>query len=472
MFWRKKTPPASGPASGGAGASSGGSAGPSAGGSSGASAQTPSAIVRATESGIDRKRFEALLTSIAQVSQTLDLEELLTHIVDSSVDYTGAERGLLILCDEKGELEVRVARARDKKPFVGAPRFARSIVRKVIDTHQPVRATVSSDSEAADMGSSFVDLKLRAMMCVPLIARAREGGEKERGALYVDSKAATREFKAEDLELFQALGQHISISLENARLHVASLEKARMEESLEIAQQIQKGLMPQIPENVPGYDLHGWYQPAERTTGDFFDFVRTRDGRLGVVLGDVAGHGIGPALITATAQAQLRAYLKMMDDPGAIVTLVNQDLASRMDDSRFLTLFVAVLAPDGTLSALNAGQTPPLLWRAKTKTIETLRRDGPALGMVADHEYEGAKRVQLEPGDVLLVLTDGFVEARSATDPDQLFEEAGVRKVLEPLAASNASARAITEALVQAALSFAGGRREDDMTVVAVRRTA
>lgn len=470
MFWKKKTPPGPPPAAPAAKAAATPSA--NAGASATPSSEPASDALWSGDPGIDRRRFEALLTSIAQVSQTLDLDELLTHIVDSSVDYTGAERGLLILCDERGELEVRVARARDKKPVPGVPRFARSIVRKVIDTHQPVRATVSSESEAADMGSSFVDLKLRAMMCVPLVARAREGGEAERGALYVDSKAATREFKAEDLELFKALSQHISISLENARLHIASLEKARMEESLEIAQQIQKGLMPQIPENVPGYDIHGWYQPAERTTGDFYDFVRTRDGRLGVVLGDVAGHGIGPALITATAQAQLRAFLKMMDDPGAIVTLVNQDLASRMDESRFLTLFVAVLAPDGMLSSLNAGQTPPLLWRAKTRTIETLTRDGPALGMVADFEYASGQRLKLEPGDVLLVLTDGFVEARSLNEPDKLFDESGVRAVLERLATADASARAITEALVKEALAFSGGRREDDMTVVAVRRNS
>ena len=425
---------------------------------------------------VDRRRFEALLSSIAEVSQTIDLETLLTHIVDISIDHTGAERGFLVLSetggDSKGELTVRVARMRGKKPVPGEVRFARTIVRKVLDTREPVRATVNSDSEALDLGTSVFDLKLRAVMCVPLVARARPGGESQTGVLYVDSKAATREFKPEDLALFAALSQHISIALENARLHLDSLERAKLDQSLEIASQIQQGLMPPIPENVPGYDVFAWYRPAERTSGDFYEVVSTKNGRLGVALGDATGHGIGPALITATAQAQLRAYMRMMADPGAIVSLVNQDLGPRMDDGLFLTLFVAVFAADGQLSTLNAGQTPPILWRARTGSFETIRADGPALGMMDEFEYASRAPLQLEQDDVLLAVTDGFVEARCAKDPDQLFGEEGVRGVLARAVSAGASSKAITEALVNAVLEYAGGKRDDDMTVVVIRRKA
>jgi len=424
------------------------------------------------DTNVDRRRFEALLSSIAEVSQTIDLEALLTHIVDISVDHTGAERGFLVLKDGASELTVRVARSRGKKPVAGEVRFARTIVRRVLESRQAVRATVNSDSEALDLGTSVFDLKLRAVMCVPLVARAREGGEAEHGVLYVDSKAATREFKPEDLSLFAALSQHISIALENARLHKDSVEKARMEQAMEIASTIQQGLMPQIPEDVAGYDVFGWYRPAERTSGDFYEVVCTKQGRLGIALGDATGHGIGPALITATAQAQLRAYMRMMADPGAIVTLVNQDLATRMDDGLFLTLFVAVFGADGSLATLNAGQTPPLLWRAATGTLEVLRADGPALGMMGEFEYAAGEPRQLEPGDVLLVLTDGFVEARAVGDSDRLFGESGVRTLLEAQARAGASPKVITEALVEAVLDFAGGKREDDMTIVVVRRKA
>jgi serine phosphatase RsbU (regulator of sigma subunit) len=421
----------------------------------------------------DRRSVQMLLAAIARVSESRDLDSLLSYIVDTSIEITDAERGFLLLPDASGELKVHVARARGKQAVSGPVRFSTSVVKRVLETLEPVRATVNSDSEALELGTSVFDLKLRAVMCVPLVTQKREGprGAPQHGALYVDSKAATREFKHQDLALFSALSHHISIALENARLHLESLEKVRLERSLEIASQIQSGLMPQATEAVPGYDVFGWYRPAERTTGDFYDVVKTRNGRLGIVVGDVTGHGIGPALITATAQASLRAYLRLLDDPASMVSMLNQELGPRMDDGLFLTLFMGLFGSDGTLQVVNAGQTPPLVWRARTSTIERIDGHGPALGMMDEFEYTEGPRLALEKGDTLVAFTDGFVEARAATDSERMFEETGVRKTLESCARRGASAKELTESLVQAALEFTGGKREDDMTIVAVRRT-
>jgi phosphoserine phosphatase RsbU/P len=425
------------------------------------------------ETGVDRRSVEVLLDAIARVSESRDLETLLDYIVDTSIEVTGAERGFLILLDPAGGLVVRVARQKGRRPLEEEARFSTSVVKRVLEDGEPVRATVTSESEALELGTSVFDLKLRAVMCVPLAARSPDdGGAAETGALYVDSKAATREFSHEDLSLFAALSKHISIALENARLQLASVEKVRLEQSLEIASAIQSGLMPPIPDNVPGFEVHGWYKPAERTSGDFFDFVRTKAGHLAVVVGDVTGHGIGPALITATAQASLRSYLRVLASPSEVVSMLNSDLAERMETGMFLTLFLALLEPDGRVQVLNAGHTPPLLWRAATKTIEGVAGHAPALGMIADFPYEAGAPLGLERGDVLVAFTDGFVEARSSEAPDSLFDESGMRAVLERCAAESRSAREITEALVQAALEFAAGNSEDDMTVVAVKRTA
>lgn len=425
------------------------------------------------EQSIDRRSVEVLLVAIARVSQSRDLESLLVYIVDTSIEVTGAERGLLLLGDGEGRLNIRVARARGGQNVGGDVRFSTSVVKRVLEKHEPVRATVTSDSEALELGTSVFDLKLRAVMCVPLVTQAQTAtaSRAEHGALYVDSRAATREFKHEDLSLFAALSQHVSIALENARLHFDSLEKAKLDRSLEIASQIQGGLMPQVPRDVPGYDIFGWYRPAERTTGDFYDFTRTRGERFAVVVGDVTGHGLGPALITATAQASLRSYLRVLDDLGAIVTMLNQDLGPRMDDGLFLTLFVALFGPDGKLSVINAGQTPPLIYRRATKQIERITGNAPALGMMDDFEYSEIRQYQLAPGDVLVAFTDGFVEARSDKNPDEFFAELGMAKVLERYAGANSTAEELTSALVKGALEFAGGKREDDMTVVTVRRT-
>ena len=230
--------------------------------------------------------------------------------------------------------------------------------------------------------------------------------------------------------------------------------------------------MPKAPPSIDGYDVFGWYRPAEHATGDFYDFVRTKDGRLAVVLGDVTGHGIGPALITATAQASLRSYAKVLPDPGSVVTMLNQDLAERIDSGMFLTLFVAILGPDGQLEHVNAGHTPPLVWRKASGTIEAIAGTGPALGMMDDYEYETGPPLQLEAGDRLVIFTDGLVEARHRDRPDRFFGEEGVRAVMSELAFEDHTAEGLTESLVKSALEFSEGVREDDMTVVVVRRTS
>ena len=169
----------------------------------------------------DRHQVRVLLDAIAKVSESRDLDSLLQHVVDSAVETTGAEQGLLIMLDEEGGQSVRVARTRELatglgRAMEGEVKYSTSVVGKVLKEDSPLRTTVQTDAEALELGASVFDLKLRAVMCVPL-SSGQESQTQLRGALYVDSKAATREFKDEDLSLFYALAQHIAIALENAQ---------------------------------------------------------------------------------------------------------------------------------------------------------------------------------------------------------------------------------------------------------------
>ncbi len=434
----------------------------------------------------DTRSLGVLLDAIARVSASRDLETLLDYVVDSSVEATGAERGFLVLIDAKsGKQVVRVARSlrpSGEADSIGRDsQYSTSVVKRVVESQEPIRTSVQKDSEELDLGNSVFDLKLRAVMCVPLTSRVNEeapgspspgagGSALPRGALYVDSRAATRDFKHEDLALFHALAQHIAIALENAQLNLHSIERARLERSLEIAAEIQAGLMPKSPPEQAGFELFGWYRSAEHASGDFYDFVKTRDGGVAAVVGDVTGHGVGPALITATAQASLRSYARVLGDPGSVVTMLNSDLSERMDDGMFLTLFVAALGEGSELQMLNAGHTPPLVWRAASQTIESVGADGPALGLMDDLEYRVGKPLTMEKGDILLAFTDGLVEARHPDLPDRLFDEHGVRAVLSDQGFKGASSRELVEALAAAALDFSGNAREDDITILAIRK--
>lgn len=429
------------------------------------------------EAGRDRRTVQVLLEAIARVSEARDLESLLMDIVDSSIELTGAERGLLVMRGAKeGELLVRVARLRGKKPVVGDLRYSTTVAGRVLAEAQPLRAQVHSESEALELGRSVYDLKLRAVMCVPLSSPSPSTppapgtpATPPKGVLYVDSRAATRQFSPPDLALFAALAQHISIAMMNAQLQLDSLEKVRLEQSLELASAIQRDLMPRVP-SIPGWDLAGWYGPAEQTGADFYDFLRAGPGSLALVVGDVTGHGIGPALITASAQGSLRTSLRLNPDPGQVVTLLNQDLCERIEDGRFLTLFLAALDEHGSVRALNAGHAPPLLWSRNDRSMRDIKMCGPALGMLADEVYRAHPPLAMASGDVLVAYTDGLTEARKAGTEDDFYGEEGLRRTLDAAAAEGLDARAICTRLAEAALEHSGGVREDDITVVVARR--
>jgi phosphoserine phosphatase RsbU/P len=425
----------------------------------------------------DQRRTESLLAEVGSISERVsqvaepeDLDELLIYIVDASIARTGAERGMLVLDHGEEEFEVRVARQRGGAPLGAETRYSTSAVRKVLETGEPLKDMFNSSAEAMDLGASVFDLKLRALMCVPL--EAGEGESALRGVLYVDSKAATREFDSRDLSYFSALSVHIAQALRNVKQHLDSLEQVRIEQMLELARIQQGHLMRQVPADFPGFDYIGWYRPAERTTGDFYDFFKVSDGRLAVVVGDVTGHGFASALITHTAQGSIRSTLRLVPDLCKVVTGVNQDLAERMDDGNFVTLFVALLSPDGEVTVLNAGHTPPQVFRSSTGEVTRCGSHGPALGMMADFAYEETETFQLGEGDVLLAFTDGITEARDLNRSDVLLGEDGLEEMFREQAPSAEHARGLTDKLVAEVLQFAKGNCEDDMTMVAVRRTS
>jgi sigma-B regulation protein RsbU (phosphoserine phosphatase) len=424
----------------------------------------------------DRQRVQILLEAIsrvanARVDSAEDLERLLVQIVDLSIEVTDAERGLLLLERAGGEIEVHVARGREARPVTGEVRFSTTIAKRVLDQREPLRATVQSDSEALELAQSVFDLKLRTVMCVPL-STLEEGasGGRPQGALYVDSRAATRQYKQADLSLFMALATQISASMQKARLHLDSLEKLRLEQTLELASSIQRDLMPRAPYALEGFEVHGWYRPAEQAAGDFYDIVKVKGGSLAFAIGDVTGHGIGPALITASAQASLRSFLKLIDDPGQAVSLLNQDLSERMDDGRFLTLFLGVLSPDGQLTYVNGGHPPAMLYRAADRSCTPLEGHGPALGMLEDEIYETSPSLQLEPGDAILAFTDGALEARTTCEKQELLGEEGVQAAFCEAMAAGSTASEVALTLAEHTLEYASGILEDDLTFIVVRR--
>lgn len=247
-----------------------------------------------------------------------------------------------------------------------------------------------------------------------------------------------------------------------------------MKAEIGAATAIQRNLMPRIADGVPGFDICAAYWAANNLSGDFYDLFRANDGRFVVAIGDVTGHGLGPALIAATAQSGLRTCLRLNAEPSMALATLNDDLCERTDEGTFVTLFLAFLSEDGRGEYVNAGHPTPLLWRASTRRIEALRVTGPALGMIESRsmppEASDYGSLSLDPGDVLVGFSDGLIEARSKAEPERFFGNAGVERVLLECIRRSLPVRGIAQRLTRAARELAGVEDEDDLTVLVIRR--
>jgi serine phosphatase RsbU (regulator of sigma subunit) len=409
----------------------------------------------------DARSLQILLDTIGAVTANIDVDSVLHDIVARSLQVTQAERALLFLGDNPDALAVRVAQGREGEALPADQQWSRTVVRRCLEERQAVRSVVQSDREALELGQSVYDLKLRAVMCAPLIAAQRVVG-----VIYVDSRAMRREFSARDLALFSAISAQLAISLENARLHADSIEKVRLQKDVEIAQRIQRHLMPTVPKAQPGVDLALRYFAVEHASGDTYDFVPLDGGRLAVMVGDVTGHGIGAALLMHAAQAALRSYFELIDDLSLVVTRLNQRLVAAVETGNFMSLLVCIVDPAGrAVRFVNAGH--PGLVHVSGGQVTALEKTGMVLGVVGGQEYAVSPTVKLSPGDLLFLHTDGVDEAMSPAR--ETFGEARLHTLLRQLAGK--PAEAVLAGIEQALRAHTGGTFGDDFTMIAVRIT-
>ncbi|MDX1953844.1 MAG: SpoIIE family protein phosphatase [Verrucomicrobiota bacterium] len=239
------------------------------------------------------------------------------------------------------------------------------------------------------------------------------------------------------------------------------------EEQFRVAHDIQQHLFPKVAPVIPGFDLGGASFPAEATGGDYFDYLQMLDDSLGIVVGDVTGHGIGPALLMAETRAYLRVLAKNRDGPGEILTRANLVLAEDVGFERFVTLFLAKLTPaNKSLSFSSAGHVPCYILDQSGQIKKTMKRTGVPLGLRRHTVYETSEVIGLQSGDIVLMLTDGFEEAASPSE--ELF---GVDKILDLVReCRELRAREIVERLHQAVLEFSGEvPQNDDLTAVVIK---
>jgi sigma-B regulation protein RsbU (phosphoserine phosphatase) len=413
----------------------------------------------------DRRNVTILMESVAELYGLMGLDELNRRAVDRAIKVTGAERGILLLDGDQGRLAARVARSRKGQDMPLELRYSRSVVDKVWTTGKPHQTVDAEDPSAHSLGQSIVELRLLSIMAVPLPSRGRN-----LGVLYVDSTVQAKEFTQADFSVMKALGGLIALAVENARLAAAQAEKQRLERELAVARDIQQRLLPKDLPIPAGLDLAAQGHPAEETSGDYYDVIPLADGRLALVVGDVSGHGLGPALFMASTRAVLHSLLHTPASPEQIMGTLNAFLKRDMPVGSFMSLFLGVLDPrTRTLAYVSAGHNPPLLVR-RGGAIEELRRTGPLLGIMDGPVYRLSPPVALASGDVLVLYTDGIYEAQSAKE--EMYGEERFIASLVRYAARGTKAQDVLEGTLGDLFAFTVGRPlDDDVTCLVLRAT-
>jgi phosphoserine phosphatase RsbU/P len=416
-------------------------------------------------------KLRSLVEVARALQSSLSTQDVLAAVVDAALSVTGAERGFLLLKNEE-ELDVSVARDRRGAALgpsdLGVPR---TLIHRALRTR---RDMLSMTFDPLGEGGirpemSVADLELRSVVCVPLI-HVRTGSMQDTiaqslndtvGVLYMDSRGSAADLSLGNREILQTLALEASTILENARLLEEERTKRHLEEELDLARTIQQGLLPNaLPSD-------GWFRAAgssissRQVGGDYYDVHPAGPHAYACVLADVSGKGVSAALLAALLQG---AFLLASEGPAQIEDVmcsINRFLTERAKGEKYATVFYCTVDRSGLLRWSNAGHPKPILVRASSELI-SLESTGLPLGMLEVASYE-VKSMQLQPGDKLVLYSDGLSEAES--EDGEFFDRKAFRETL--LANAALGCKEFHSKLVEAVEDFSeGAELSDDITTL------
>jgi serine phosphatase RsbU (regulator of sigma subunit)/pSer/pThr/pTyr-binding forkhead associated (FHA) protein len=412
-------------------------------------------------------RQNRLLTLLNDATRKLvehrPLGELFEEILKLLMDAVPAERGAILLVE--GTPPLPTVKASRNRAGNGMVRVSRSIARRVIQECRVVLLPNVLDDVAFKEQESIVATGIRSAVCAPLWFTPAGGADEVIGLVYLDSLKGSHTFGEEDARIVTALANVAAAKIENARLLEESLEKRRLEQDLQAAARIQRSLLPTSKPTLPGWDLAGSNQPCRTIGGDYYDFA-LESGYLLFALGDVAGKGMGAALLMTVMRAAVRDHWTDARLAEAVAR-INKTICLNSPDGKYVTFFLARLDPaSGRLGYVNAGHNPPLVVRGDG-SVEALEAGGMVVGLMEGVPYaEGSAEVR--PGDVVLVFSDGVTETWSPEN-----EEFGERGLIEAVRRGRGlSAESLQNLILQELDRFAAGAKAtDDRTLIVLKRS-
>jgi serine phosphatase RsbU (regulator of sigma subunit) len=409
----------------------------------------------------DLEKLTLFLEAARKLNTIGVLDEILVTLIDATLRLTRAERAYIFLRDEEGKLVLAAGRNHKGEPLLDDTTISHSILDEALQSNSEYLVTDTSQSLDLAGRKSIVAFDLRTVICLPLRkpqvqtragAVAAATGEPV-GVLYVDSRFASRDISSVSHDILRAIATEAAQLIENARLVQAEEAARRYQQELSIAAQIQQRLMAvSIPE-VPFAQLRGRNLSCKEIGGDFYDAINTPDG-LAVVLCDVSGKGVSAALLASILQGMVYSHLIAGMPLAEIMGAVNRFFTQKHIGEKYATVIIARVNRDGVFEYVNCGHIPPL-WVSNHQVRRPEHGNLP-IGLLGDAEYT-ADRCTLQPGDRVILVTDGVTEAENARG--DFFDT----ERLEAVAAKNGN----LEDVFAAVATFCGGTPlGDDCTVV------
>jgi len=405
--------------------------------------------------------LEEILEVTRELARPLDVETMLEKVIDAGRRVLDAERGSVFVYDAaRDELVTKVAtgtgelRLPADLGIVGECARTRRVI-NVPDCYADSRFNPEVDRQTG--------YRTRCLMAVPLVGH----DDSLEGVLQVLNKKGGV-FGAEDERIATVLGAQCAVALQRMRFMEDLVEKERMERELAVARKIQMRVLPRTMPEIPGYDVSGWCRPADETGGDIFDLIELPSGRLVLLLGDATGHGIGPALSVTQVRAMLRMCVRFDADLDDSFRHINDQLADDLASNRFVTAFLGMLdTASHRILYHSGGQAPILHFHAASGEAEWLASSTQPLGIMPGLPIGDARALDLAPGDIIALITDGIYEFE---DPSQ--QQFGRDRLADVVRREqNGPMAGMIERIVETTESFARGvPQNDDMTILLVRR--
>jgi serine phosphatase RsbU (regulator of sigma subunit) len=424
----------------------------------------------------DFRQVAALLEGLRALGSGRVLQDVLGLVLDTAISISGAERGFIMLAGvaSPAALEMKLARGRSKETLPGSTfQTSRKIPEAAFTTGVTQVVADLLDSDMADVHAGTVALGIRHVVCAPLhlvryVDDASAGGEDRRiGVLYLDSREKGTLTSSSTRAALETLATEAAVAIENARLYREAAEKAKLEQEMRIAGEIQAMLLPRTTINRAFVEAAAATVPCRSIGGDFFDYAEQSTGCFAFMLGDVAGKGPPAALLSALLQGMFALEAQGCDEPASVVGRVNMALFRRGIESRFATLFFGVVSKDGRLRYCNAGHNPPFI--VGSGRVQRLEEGGPVVGLLSGLTYTQGT-ADLKSGDRIVVFSDGVSEAMSASGEefgdDRLIGVIENARTKEP----EIDAPHLVDELIAGVRAFtAGAPQSDDITAMVVR---